>query len=112
MTSDGKPPETSHDTLDDAFFSREPAVGQPHGGASVTHDRASVAARPTGGLVASSADDELSRVPDLAPDFDEDAVLGRRRGLHVGAFVLVLMGAVLGGTAGYFALRQGSAKET
>ncbi len=110
MTSDGKLPETSPDTLDEAFFSRESAAGLA--GETAAHDRPSVTARPTGAPVASSTNDELDRVHDLAPDFDEDAVLGRKRGLHVGAFVLVFLGAVLGGTAGYFALRQSSSKET
>lgn len=111
MTSDGKHPETTHDTLDDAFFSGDSAAGLA-GESAAKLDDASIAARPSGAPVASSADDELSRVPDLAPDFDEDAVLGRKRGLHVGAFALVFLGAVLGSAAGYFALRQSPSKAT
>lgn len=111
MSSDGKPPETTHDPLDDAFFSREPAADLAHQEPHTTHDDASITARPSGAPVASSAHDELDHAHNLAPDFDEDAVLGRKRGLHAGAFALVFLGAVLGGTAGYFALRSSSPQD-
>ncbi len=112
MTNDGKPPQTSPDPLDDAFFSRESAADLAHEATHSAFDEAPVVARLTGAPVASSTNDELDHAHDIAPDFDEDAVLGRKRGLHAGAFVLVFLGAVLGGTAGYFALRHGSSKET
>ena len=112
MNSEGKSPETAHDTLDDAFFSGDPKADAQHAEAPpVHHDEPPVVARPSGAPVVSSAEDELSPAPDLAPDFDEDAVLGRKRGLHVGGFFLVLFGAIAGGAAGYFALRQSASKD-
>jgi hypothetical protein len=110
MSSDGKPTETSHDTLDDAFFSRDAGAGAPHARANVMPDDMPVTTQPAGAPVPVTSDDELHQIPDLAPDFDEDAVLGRKRGLHFGAFVLVLAGAIFGGLAGFYALRHAMPK--
>lgn len=106
MNSDGKP---SPDQIEeDAFFKPNPARSS----ASEVHlDEPPPAPRPSLSTVTSAADDELSRVPDLAPDFDEDAVLGRNRGLHAGAFLLVLVAAIGGATAAYLLVRQNGSKE-
>lgn len=112
MNFDGKSPEPSHEPLDEAFFAGEPKASAPHGTVSdVLHDEPVVPTRPSGVSVTSSADDELTNVPDLSPDFDEDAVLGRKRGLHVGAFFVVLVAAIAGGVAGYYALKQSGVKD-
>lgn len=109
MNSEGKPSEPSHDTLDDAFFSRDPVA--PSAQAESAPSDSPPAPKPRGADVSASADDELSRMPDLAPDYDEDAVLGRNRGPGAFAAVLVLVGAVVGSVAGYFVLRQAPSKD-
>jgi len=105
MNSDGK--HSPDQIEEDAFFKPDPARSAPE---AVHLDEPAPPARTSLSTAHSAADDELSRVPDLAPDFDEDAVLGRNRGLHAGAFLLVLIAAIGGGTAAYLFVRQDASK--
>lgn len=115
MTYDGQSREGSSDSVDEAFFARE---ANPNGSSQETAGPNSevescVPTRPSALPPAmSSAHDAQGPESALAPDFDEDAVLGRNRGLQIGGFFLVLVGAIGGGVAGYYALRNSAAKET
>lgn len=114
MTYDGQSRETSSKALDEAFFARE---ATPRGSSQETAGPDSEvescaptrpSALPPG---VSSAHETQGPDSSLVSDFDEDAVLGRNRGLHIGGFFLVLVGAIGGGVAGYYALRSSAAKE-
>jgi hypothetical protein len=107
MTSDGKLSPAQNEEA--SFFEGDASSGSS---SAVLLDEPALPARPSISSVASSADDEFGRVPDdIAPDFDEDAVLGRKRGLHVSAFLLVLVASVGGGTAAYMYVRKDASKD-
>lgn len=106
MNSDGK---TSDPGEEDSFFKPDPASTSPE---PVHHDEPALVARPSSSTVASATEDEVNQGPDLAPDFDEDAVLGKNRGLHVGAFLVVLVAAVAGGVTAYTFVRKDASKES
>lgn len=110
MTSDGKPPKTSPETLDDAFFSGDPNASSSQETKVVRsedeEDDALADTHRASLPVHSSAEDEFPPSQDLASDFDEDAVLGRNRGLQVAGFLLVLIGAISGGLTAYYMLRR------
>lgn len=105
MNFNGKP---SNQVEEDAFFKAEPAQGSP---AEVHLDEPALVTRPSHSPEVSAADEEQRHVLDLAPDFDEDAVLGRNRGLHVGAFLVVLVAAIAGGATAYMFVRKDASKE-
>lgn len=105
MNSDGK---TSNQVEEDAFFKPDPAQDSP---TEVHLDEPPLEHQAQGSPEVSAAEDEPHRGPDLAPDFDEDAVLGRNRGLHVGAFLVVLVAAIAGGTTAYMFVRRDSGKD-
>lgn len=112
MNSDDTSSQASPDKLAEDFFSSDSNVetlrDEPR---EVLPNEPADVPRLSGASVASAADDELHQGPDLAPDFDEDAVLGRNRGLHIGAFFLVFGAAIAGGVAGYVVLRKIAAKD-